>query len=110
MIGFFKCILGTDDINNDAGRDEFARAKNELARLLMLASNDFGRTRDNAVTAALKMRSSLSSGLNLSVREKIEIVKLINQAKVRAISEGTTDGYRTFQMLDSVSEDIRRYL
>ena len=58
----------------------------------------------------MRLRKALSLGLDLSTNEKIEVVKLINQVKVKTVSVGDSEGYRTFQVLDSVSEDIKRYL
>ncbi|MFH1221779.1 MAG: hypothetical protein V1492_01705 [Candidatus Micrarchaeota archaeon] len=110
MIGFLNVLSGKDKADAGAFREEFAKAKNDLEIVTLLTRTDFGRKQEDAVTAAVKLREALSSGVELSTSEKIEVVKLVNQVKVKSVALGTDDSYKTFHILDSVSEDIRKYL
>jgi len=106
-----KSILaGNGKIDHVITKDEYTRAKNELETVILLTQTDFSRRYESAVSAAVRLRKALSLGVDLSTKEKIEVVKLINQAKVKAVAVGDDNGYRAFQVIDSVSEDIKKYL
>lgn len=111
MLCVIKSILGGNEkVDHSITKDEFAKAKSDLQTVILLTQTDFSRKYDSAVSATLRLRKALSLGLDLSTNEKIEVVKLINQVKVKTVSVGDSEGYRAFQVLDSVSEDIKRYL
>lgn len=108
------CLLGIFSnkvkFNIDTLKDNFTKAKSKFEVIAFLGNDDFGQRQENIVEVAIKLRDILLSGVSLSPNEKIDVVRLINQAKIKSAMLGTTDGYRTYQILDSISEDIRRYL
>ena len=103
-------LPGNGKADQTITKDEYIRAKNDLETIILLTKTDFSRRYESAVSAAIRLRKALSTGVDLSTSDKIEIVKLINQVKVKAVSAGDQEAYRAFQVLDSVSEDIKRYL
>jgi len=111
MLCMIKSILtGNGKADQNVTKDEFIRAKSDLETVILLTRTDFSRRYESAVSAALRLRRALSMGLDLSTNDKIEIIKLINQVKVKTVSVGDQEGYKAFQVLDSVSEDIKKYL
>lgn len=110
MFGAIKSFFGKANIDANEVREEFAKAKNDLEAIMMLTRADFGRKQEDAVAAALRLRETLSSGIALSSSEKIELVQLLNQVKVKSVSMGTSDSYRVFHIVDDVSGDIQKYL
>lgn len=111
MLCMIKSILaGNGKVDESITKDEFTRAKNDLETVILLTQTDFSRRYETAVSATIRLRKALSLGVDLSTNEKIELVKLINQVKVKTVSVGDSEGYRAFQVLDSVSEDIKKYL
>ncbi|MEM2908675.1 MAG: hypothetical protein QW590_01440 [Candidatus Bilamarchaeaceae archaeon] len=110
MFGVIKSLLGKEERDATVCREEFIKAKNDLETIAMLTANDFSRTHKKAISAVFKLRYALASGAILTTKEKIELVALLNKIKVKSASVGTLDGYQAFQMLDSVSEDIKRFL
>lgn len=111
MLCMIKSFLaGNGKADQSITKDEFTRAKNDLETIILLTQTDFSRRYESAVSAAIRLRKALSLGVDLSTNEKIELVKLINQVKVKTVSAGDHESYRAFQVLDSVSEDIKKYL
>jgi len=59
----------------------------------------------------IRMRDILGqNNVSLTHKEKIELTKVLNRAKVRTFMAGTDEGLKAFRILDAVSEDIRKYL
>ncbi|MEM4719872.1 MAG: hypothetical protein QXZ30_00335, partial [Candidatus Bilamarchaeaceae archaeon] len=81
-----------------------------LETVSLLNYNEFSQKQEAVVEAIIKLRDFIVSGVALEPNEKIDLVRLINQAKIKSAALGTPEGYRTFQILDSISEDIRKYL
>ena len=116
MFGAIKSIfMNRDEMEICEEVDETKRRLAQLTCELETAStlirDDGSSTRHAAVvSAALKIRNLLSQdALPLTNTEKVEITKLMNRAKVRSFLAGTPEGYETFRVLDSVSEDVRKH-
>lgn len=71
-----------------------------------------GMSKHAAIIAnAVRIRELLChEGMKLTNAEKVDITKTINRAKVRTFMVGDDEAYKTFRVLDAVSEDVRRYL
>jgi len=110
MVGLFGIFTNKEKFNVDAVKENFMAARNKLESMALLSYNDFGQKQESIVETLIKLRDALFLGISLSPNEKIEIVRLVNQAKVKSATLGTEEGYRTFQILDSISEDIMKYL
>lgn len=110
MVGLFGMIAEKEKYNINAAREDFAKSINNLETIALLNYNDFSAKQEDVINSILKLRDLLVSGIPLEPNEKIELVRLINQAKIKSAALGTPEGYRTFQVLDSISEDIRKYL
>jgi len=116
MFGSIRSIFtGKPGIKSEEEIEETKKRLYQLAEELESASallrNGVSSKHGTIVAAAIKMRDLLGSeGIPLSSMEKVEIMKSINKAKVRVFVVGTQEGYETFKVLDSISEDIRGYL
>lgn len=54
-----------------------------------------------------QLRSLLSAkSIELTIPEKLHIVKSMARAKVRALRSGQSDNYKTFKEIDLVSNDL----
>lgn len=63
------------------------------------------------VDAAVQFRDMLKGeNISLSTAEKLQVLKSISRAKLRALRLGESDHYRTFQALDAVSSDLMQML
>jgi hypothetical protein len=66
---------------------------------------------DAVVDAATEFRESLAGDeVSLSMAEKLQVLKSLTHAKIRALQFGRQDGYRAFRMLDSISGDLVQLL
>jgi len=110
MVCLLSLFSANEKLNIDHLKEEYASAKTRLESIARLSYNDFGQKQDGIIDAVIKIRDALLSGVALTPNEKIEIIRLVNQAKIKSAALGTNDGYKTFQIIDSLSEDIRRYL
>ncbi len=93
---------------------EARRKLNQLAAELEVhtALLKNGSPKHAAIMAtAVRIREILShENIQLSNAEKVDLTKTLNRAKVRAFMAGDQEAYKTFRVLDNVSEDVRRYL
>jgi len=63
------------------------------------------------INTAAELRNILrGEDLGLTRAEKVRVVKSITRAKVKAFMEGTSDSYRTFKTLDTISNDLVQLL
>lgn len=63
------------------------------------------------IEIAAKLRNMLVAGdLDLTHKEKVRVLKMMNVAKVRALMQGTPYGFDTFNALDSISGDVVQLL
>ncbi len=94
----------------EEARRVLAQLANELETHTVLLKDN--RSRHASVIAiAVRIRELLSQkNLGLTHMEKVEITKVLNRAKVRSFLMGTDEGFKTFRVLDTVSEDVRKYL
>lgn len=81
-----------------------------LASALEIANDDpsnYGVVIDaiSQLTAMLK-----SSEISLTMSEKMQVIKSVTRAKVRAFRAGNSDDYRTFRTLDEISGDLVQLL
>ena len=84
---------------------------NELEANSIIAKDNGSSGHESVVAAAIRIREVLSRERpSLTNTERIEITKVLNRAKVRTFMSGTDEGYRAFRILDTVSEDVRKYL
>ena len=66
---------------------------------------------DQVIDAAAELRNILrNEELGLTRTEKVRVVKSITRAKVKAFMGGTSDSYRTFKTLDTISNDLVQLL
>jgi len=66
---------------------------------------------DVVVDAATELCTLLrGQGMSLTMGEKVRVLKTVTRAKVRAFMVGSTDDYRTFRTLDSISSDLVQLL
>ena len=95
--------------DHEEAKRRLAQLARELETTTMLLKD--GSPRHASVVAiAVRMREILSGKVHLSTTEKVDITKILNRAKVRAFMVGTQEGYKTFRVLDTISEDVRGYL
>lgn len=87
-----------------------AKAKDKLMSLAeALSENASGY--DAVVDAATEFRESLTGeDVSLSMAEKLQVLKSLTHAKIRALQFGKQDGYRAFRMLDAISGDLVQLL
>jgi len=63
------------------------------------------------VDAASQLCSMLREDeVSLTTAEKLRVMKSLTKAKVRAFIGGTSDNYKTFKTLDSISSDLVQLL
>jgi len=119
MFGAIKSIILPKNAIGDVGmvvyedHEEARRRLSQLARELETTTmllKDGSPRHASVVAIAVRMREILSGKVHLTTTEKVDITKTLNRAKVRAFMIGTQEGYKTFRMLDTISEDVRRYL
>ncbi|MEM4166310.1 MAG: hypothetical protein QW255_03025 [Candidatus Bilamarchaeaceae archaeon] len=110
MVCLLSMFTSKEKLNIDMIKDDFVKARNQLETVSLLNYNEFSQKQEAVVEAIIKLRDFIVSGVALEPNEKIDLVRLINQAKIKSAALGTPEGYRTFQILDSISEDIRKYL
>ncbi len=110
MVCLLSMFVNKEKFNIDALKEDFMAVRTKLENIALLNNNEFGQRQENIVEMAVKLRNVLLSGISLTPNEKIDVVRLINQAKIKSATLGTMDGYRTYQILDTISEDIRKYL
>ncbi len=67
---------------------------------------------DGVVSLAKQIRELIAEKkVLLSRREKIQLIKAMNKAKVRALmNTNSEEGYEIFKSLDSISTDVSRLL
>jgi hypothetical protein len=66
---------------------------------------------DAVVDAASEFRESLAGEeVSLTMADKLQVLKSLTRAKIRALQFGRQDGYRAFRMLDSISGDLVQLL
>ena len=116
MIGMIKSIFTPKTgivvyEDSEDARRALSELSNELETTTVMVKEDGFRKHASIITLAVRIRELLSqNALPLSHREKVEITKVLNRAKVRTFLAGTDEGFKTFRVLDAVSEDVRRYL
>ncbi|MEM3422097.1 MAG: hypothetical protein QXF35_00730 [Candidatus Bilamarchaeaceae archaeon] len=110
MVCLLSMFTSKEKLNINMIKDDFVKARNQLETVSLLNYNEFSQKQEAVVEAIIKLRDFIVSGVALEPNEKIDLVRLINQAKIKSAALGTPEGYRTFQILDSISEDIRKYL
>jgi hypothetical protein len=82
-------------------------------RLMSLADSfsDDSLAYDSVVDAAVQFRDSLKGeAVIFSMAEKLQVLKSLTRAKVRALRSGKQDDYRTFKALDAISGDLVQML
>jgi hypothetical protein len=99
MFGVIKSMFGGS--NDDLPKLTFDLEKSMEANL------SDPRLGDQVVSLATKIRTLMFNS-KTETNDKIRILSLLNRAKVRALSHGTTDSYRVFAALDSISGDLFR--
>ena len=106
-MNILKVFFGGAEENDDESRRRlFCELTSELE-----AQATCGYPNSNVVDTAKRMREILvRSKILLSKNEKIRLVKLMNQAKVRALLRDDEHGHNIFQSLDSISADVTRLL
>jgi len=95
--------------DHEEAKRRLAQLGRELETCTMLLK-DGSPKHASVVAIAIRMREILSGKVDLTITEKVDITKTLNRAKVRAFMMGTQEGYKTFRVLDTISEDVRRYL
>ena len=116
MYGVIKSIFTTKPEavvyeNVEDARMKLANLANELEANSMNIKDDSSSGHESVVAIAIRIRELLSEETHsLTNSERVEITKVLNRAKVRTFMSGTDEGYRAFRILDTVSEDVRKYL
>ncbi|MFH1393339.1 MAG: hypothetical protein ABII71_06325 [Candidatus Micrarchaeota archaeon] len=68
---------------------------------------DFNCRCDRLIDVAMELRNMLKAEeLALSRKEKVDVVKMLTRAKVKAFMLGTPHSFDTFRALDSISSDV----
>lgn len=86
------------------------RARRKAKKLMVLASS----LEDDPSSVVHRMVSLCdmlrNESIELSTPEKMQIVKSMARAKVRAFMVGPSDNYKTFKELDSIGNDLVQLL
>ncbi len=83
----------------------------ELTSTLETAAYDDASKFDLMVDAAAQLKDLVAvDGVSLTRTDKIELLKTFTRVKVRAFMAGTTESYRTFRVLETISTDLVRLL
>jgi hypothetical protein len=99
-------MLGSGDVTLGAK----GRSKDRLMCLTYALSNDL-LDYEAVVDAAVQFRGMLKTeAVSFSMAEKLQIIKSLMRAKLRALKLGKQDGYHTFMMLDAISNDLVQIL
>jgi len=96
----FKNFLGLQ--SQDVTRKDFLLLTNEFEN----TTRDFKRGED-VINLAKQVKNALKN-VNVKLRhtDKINLLKTINRAKVRALLLGTPDGLKIYKDLDVIGSDI----
>lgn len=116
MIGAIKSIFTNKPESftyedAEVARKTLTQLATELEATTTLLEENSAKKHASTIALAVRIRELLShKNLALTHMEKIEITKALNRAKVRTFLTGTPEGFKTFRVLDTVSEDVRRHL
>ena len=113
MMSVIKSIIYPKSIECDVedSRNEIFKLKDELERWTIVVEGSEKSRYSAIVATAVQIRGALSGcEVPLTNMEKVELMKALNRAKVRAFLSGTEEGLKTFRILDTITNDVTRRL
>jgi len=113
MMNVIRSIIYPKHVDCDIedSRNEIFKLKDELERWVGTPEGSEGSRHAAIIATAVQIRGALGTcEVPLTNMEKVELMKALNRAKVRAFLAGTEEGLRTFRVLDTITNDVTRRL